>query len=161
MERKRSGSLGSFIRQQASSHSFLLFLSLGKQWSLTLLLLLPFDWKLQPKATQCGIVSVFYFESCVAVKSTSSSPSATIWRHRCRMYCAHKIMAPPPHSPKMMLIFLNNIHFHGFSTTYFSKRHHLRYVLIPGDPFKRLTDLDTQSWFVFSMTQFDCLLLFL
>ncbi len=99
---KRSRFLWSFIRPQASSHAFLLLLSLGKQWSLTLLLLLPFDWKLQPKATQCGIVSVFYFLSCVAVKSqktieisASSSPSATIWRHRRRMYCAREITAPP------------------------------------------------------------------
>ncbi len=117
----RSGSLGSFIHPQASSH-FSPLLIARKAVKSYIASLVPFDWKWQPKATQNGLVSVFYFLSCVAVKSTSSSPNATIGRHRCRMYCAYKIMAP---KPKTMLIFSNNIHFHGFSTTYLNK---IRYI---------------------------------
>ncbi len=67
VERERSGSLGSFIHPQAS-----LFSS-----SYRLLLLLPFDWKLQPKATQCGIIWVFDFLSCVVVK-------AKVYRSKCQ-----------------------------------------------------------------------------
>ncbi len=50
------------------SHSFLLFLSLGNSYIASLL---SFDWKLQPKATQYDILSVFSFLSCVSVNSQS------------------------------------------------------------------------------------------
>lgn len=48
------GSVWSCVRPQASSRSFLLFLSVGKQWKLTSLPLLFWHWKVHPKAAQCG-----------------------------------------------------------------------------------------------------------
>ncbi len=60
VERERSGSLVYFICPQAS------FLSLGKSYIASLAAL---RLRITTKATQCGIVSVFYFMSCVSQKA--------------------------------------------------------------------------------------------
>ncbi len=82
MERKRSGSLGSFIRPQASSHYFLLFVSLGKSYisSLGALRL-----KITTKSHAMWFrISILFSELCLGKKpkaieiSTCSSLSATI-----------------------------------------------------------------------------------
>ncbi len=82
MERKRSVSLDSFIRPEASSHSFLLFLSIGKSYIASLVAL---RLKITTKShTMWYRISILFSELCFGKKSkaieisASNSLSATI-----------------------------------------------------------------------------------